>query len=669
MLTNAAWPSAGTIESMAGRRKGSDGKTDGWLFAEDIVFSVGRPDATPVEGSGEAGHDPRADADEASGRAGRRRRTTRSPVRRPRASAPPVSTELPPSPPSPVVITPPPANVAAARSMAGPAVTGPHPGADDDPVDGWSAEAVAMRNPRPAFGKRGAVRPQTPVTLVAVEAGAIGRTPSIAPERRVRLLEIATPEHRVEPPPAPARRPVLRALVTVAVLGLVVAGGAAAWVFVNDTGLPRGFAMADLVAGLAPDPAPEPVLDKTALPLRAADAPVRSVPVDAASRPAAADDSQGGGPTAQAVDPLLSSDRISAMGLPGSDDGTVRVVAPSSGIGQAPADGLADPPVAPADDVLRSTTADVAPASDANLDVALAGPPAPADVAAAAAPDPATPPVPAPDVDQAAPAEAPLPPSRPGDDIDRMIAAATEADAADILAGAATLEPDPTPTGSLPDAVAPDPTTAAEGPDDAADRPAGRIIIGRIIPPAEFEARLRGERPIVGQIIPPEAFDTASAIDPATRQTIESLIPPQDVGASPYAAVEPPPQAEAFDVASAQPPAAIPPAASVADVARDNLRVVVHVPRTSDSGLDGRIGETFAAMPGRVEIKVVNVRPDETMVRYYHAEDREAAQALRRQLAASQGDWEVNLSDFTDYRPMPRKGLIEVWLSEPSAAE
>jgi hypothetical protein len=92
-------------------------------------------------------------------------------------------------------------------------------------------------------------------------------------------------------------------------------------------------------------------------------------------------------------------------------------------------------------------------------------------------------------------------------------------------------------------------------------------------------------------------------------------------------------------------------------------RIVVHVPATGREAFSSRLSGALRSIGGQVEIREVGIDSRVSRVRYFYPDDRAAAQAVRRAVAANAGDWNVDLSDFTHYRPLPRRGTIEVWLT------
>jgi hypothetical protein len=573
----------------------------------------------------------------------------------------------------------------------------------DDPVDGWARhhgpqQAHPPVDARDAFGLRTDERPIP--SVVSREPPRFDPTSPrtrVAPERRVRFVEMRSADERVAPPPT--RRSGLRRAASIAALLVIAAGAGAGWVLMeSEGGLPFDLSLnlpLELPSEL-PFALPfELPFDQVAsvddarsdLPLRASEAAPTQVP--AAQEADDASDNLADPPvpivdqppSERKPDPVLSSDLITEMkisepratdGVPASDPGPLPApidppaasdttlpepefaVTPEPEIAATP-EPVEPPAIGPSS---IPDSADAQPA-DAGADVSAAElrtAPDPADEALSPAADPS------PGEDQiAAIVAATIEPPRPRLRPDGLVPPAPTPET-DIVATTAPpageetlppvsgLAPDFAPTGSLPEPSVP---AAGAGPVDEPGRTVGRTVIGRIIPPAEMNARIgSGNRRVVGRIIPPEEFAPAGAA-PAAQP---GPIPPLDVGVTPFAESL---ADETFDTETDS----ITTEGPFADIGggAGDRRVVVHVPRSEIGTMD----EAVSAIPGKVEVRVVDIRPDADMVRYYYAEDRDAALALRRELAGAGGDaGAVGISDFTNYRPRPRRGLIEVWLSD-----
>ena len=87
------------------------------------------------------------------------------------------------------------------------------------------------------------------------------------------------------------------------------------------------------------------------------------------------------------------------------------------------------------------------------------------------------------------------------------------------------------------------------------------------------------------------------------------------------------------------------------------LRVTVLVPESRDrAAADGLVEDLEARGHTIGSVKVVNLKISERNLRYYHEED--GAEAAR--LAEAYG---ARLRDFTNFRPSPSEGTVEIWLA------
>ncbi len=99
-------------------------------------------------------------------------------------------------------------------------------------------------------------------------------------------------------------------------------------------------------------------------------------------------------------------------------------------------------------------------------------------------------------------------------------------------------------------------------------------------------------------------------------------------------------------------------------------RVVVHYPPDGADLATAAMALIADASPAEVEGSTVNLAISQTNVRYYHPEDAQAADEIL--LALGQlGATDAVSRDFTDFRPQPLSGVIEVWIAgspQPAAA-
>lgn len=111
------------------------------------------------------------------------------------------------------------------------------------------------------------------------------------------------------------------------------------------------------------------------------------------------------------------------------------------------------------------------------------------------------------------------------------------------------------------------------------------------------------------------------------------------------------------------PPTAAPPRN---DAAANTHRVVIHYKSTSDAARTAaaRMSSVLDTTTARTELRPVDSVPLRPAIRYYSAEDREAARRLAATLAAERNQPEVDwiVQDFSSFRPLPPPGTLEVWL-------
>jgi hypothetical protein len=117
------------------------------------------------------------------------------------------------------------------------------------------------------------------------------------------------------------------------------------------------------------------------------------------------------------------------------------------------------------------------------------------------------------------------------------------------------------------------------------------------------------------------------------------------------------------EAASARlPDLSIAPPANARVPGADALLVRVAAPGTAPEAEIDRVSAVLtAAGVGESRLDRVSHRVSEPHLRYYHAEDAEAAAALARAM-------DLDLRDFTRFRPAPPDGMIEVFLAGERAA-
>lgn len=169
-------------------------------------------------------------------------------------------------------------------------------------------------------------------------------------------------------------------------------------------------------------------------------------------------------------------------------------------------------------------------------------------------------------------------------------------------------------------------------------------------------------------------FDsTVEQATPASSPTADAPVPPpsaRDLVGPPLRAPEPPSDVLAPETLAPSAPAPVPPtrAAPRDPAVVPSTRVVIHHGGDAESReVAQRLADQLRrANYGTVEIKAVPFEIGSASVRFFRAEDRLAAQQLVNALGPFLL-WQGRAAptapiDFTDYRPLPRPGSLEIWL-------
>jgi hypothetical protein len=234
--------------------------------------------------------------------------------------------------------------------------------------------------------------------------------------------------------------------------------------------------------------------------------------------------------------------------------------------------------------------------------------------------------------------------------------------------------PDAAPAGGPADAAPSTPAGTTEAPAPPRSEPPAA--------PARFPATrspgARPEAPNAFAAVAPDAVapGLVAAPPPETATVNEAIAPlpsrppaPPDPASVPSetarAALAGPPPTEAAPPAAmaALPPAPPEPPAPAQPEAEAALatRVMLHYPRGADGNTDAAVaalseaGASTNVIPAGFAISATNVR-------YYHASDLDAAEAVAELLSNLEG-MSVEARDFTSYRPSPDPGMVEVWLA------
>ena len=102
--------------------------------------------------------------------------------------------------------------------------------------------------------------------------------------------------------------------------------------------------------------------------------------------------------------------------------------------------------------------------------------------------------------------------------------------------------------------------------------------------------------------------------------------------------------------------------APAAPGAAASLRVVIHAQAGSGNGeaLSARLLASPRPRISTVETRRVAATPAKPSIRYFHLEDEPSARLAASWLADTGLNW--TLQDFSTFRPLPSRGMIEVWL-------
>ena len=194
-----------------------------------------------------------------------------------------------------------------------------------------------------------------------------------------------------------------------------------------------------------------------------------------------------------------------------------------------------------------------------------------------------------------------------------------------------------------------------------------RGVFGRTVVPIQLpigeEKAFRGIVDLVG--LKAYTFtDGKPAEAPVPSPSVRELIGP------PLSAPEPPDDVRATETLAPSAPVPVPPtpAAPRDPVVVPPTRVVIH---HGDDAESREVAQRLAdqlrrANYGTVEIKAVPLKIGSASVRFFHAADRLAAQQLVNALGPFLV-WQGRAApiapiDFTDYRPLPSPGSLEIWL-------
>ena len=147
-----------------------------------------------------------------------------------------------------------------------------------------------------------------------------------------------------------------------------------------------------------------------------------------------------------------------------------------------------------------------------------------------------------------------------------------------------------------------------------------------------------------------------------TAQEIWRHLPGRTIETAP--APEPEPAPESRPASRVERPSVDRPRAAVAEAEPSRTlaqaRVVIHYPERGGFERAEEIVRLLRALgTAEVETRPVRYAVERQSIRYFHAADREASAQISLALGGGGGE---TPSDFTFFRPSPRRGTIEIWL-------
>ena len=185
-------------------------------------------------------------------------------------------------------------------------------------------------------------------------------------------------------------------------------------------------------------------------------------------------------------------------------------------------------------------------------------------------------------------------------------------------------------------------------------------IVSEIAPPAPGAPA--APAPAVSPELAPEPPEVATEVPAAPApaplpEPAGGILAPD---ATPPALAAAPPEPPAAPAADGAPPT---PVADLPAPPALPARVIIHFPASAEA-------EALAARAalvglGVAEVETVPVRfaIGASNVRYYHAEDRDGAGRVAEAIAGSLAGGQPATRDFTDFRPPPLAGRVEIWIA------
>lgn len=170
--------------------------------------------------------------------------------------------------------------------------------------------------------------------------------------------------------------------------------------------------------------------------------------------------------------------------------------------------------------------------------------------------------------------------------------------------------------------------------------------------PASPAALVEAPQPV------PAAFDAPPPELPEPRVAVEAGLPET---LDPPSADAPPPESAAAPAPAGR--AAVP-AAGPPVLDPEAVRVLIHLPSSlTDETVAGAVAALEGAGLDTVALVPIDIPIGRTNLRYYHAEDRAAAEQIAAMLGGTLPGGPPVVRDFTYFQPPPRSGRIEVWVA------
>ncbi len=238
----------------------------------------------------------------------------------------------------------------------------------------------------------------------------------------------------------------------------------------------------------------------------------------------------------------------------------------------------------------------------------------------------------------------------------------------------ATVDPpaagQPVRTGALPSLTPANPPETPDAQLAGLLQPAPAPLVMKSLQALSFNMGAPAAPPMPRAAEPVPPLVTASTTDMASLPPM----PQSDAAPSPPPLAEPaeptPTERAAPTAVELEPvePTPAEPAEPTPAIASPAARIAVHFPALSPAGADKVSAELTDAGFAEVTAYPASIRISSMHVRYYHDGDRAAAERVAASTSTALDGAEVAVRSFTDLRPRPEGGLVEVWLEGDAPA-